>query len=90
MARAKAENAERRRRVLAHADLAARLTLPPYRLRSPEMWTGFVPPRIWQGQMNPSPIRRQLIEIAAEAYRREAGQQVPPVDVVEQQAGADA
>jgi hypothetical protein len=36
---------ERRERVLAHKDLASRLTEPPLRLGDPRHWNGWIPPR---------------------------------------------
>lgn len=68
---------ERRRRVLAHPDLAKRLCEPPYNLAAPEMWTGFVPPAevpvatYWRP--NNSPIRRQLIDILNAVAERDQG-----------------
>lgn len=61
-------------RVLAHPDLAERLTAPPLGYARPNQWTGYVPPRTWgrHNQLNPSPQRRALVEIAAEALRRDA------------------
>ncbi len=43
-AEARAAAAERRRRVLAHPDLAQRLTQQPLNFSSPGRWTGYVPP----------------------------------------------
>jgi len=41
----KRECQARRTRVLAHPDLAQRLTEPPLRLVRPECWNGYIPPR---------------------------------------------
>lgn len=38
-------SAARRARVLAHEDLAQRLTEPPLRLSHPTKWSGWIPPR---------------------------------------------
>jgi hypothetical protein len=90
-ANARADDAARRTRVLAHPDLAAKLLKPPigYRER-PDQWTGYVPPKLLaedicgpdcgrncgQGaqhlaRVNTSPRRKALVDIAAEAMRRE-------------------
>lgn len=78
LADAKRETQERRKRVLAHPDLAAQLTQPPLALTDPVKWNGYIPPRtLPSGDGNPydkvndSPVRRQLVAIAAEALRRE-------------------
>lgn len=72
-----AENARRRAAVLAHPDLAARLTEPPLRFTAPERWTGYIPPATWGGsrlhdQPNPAPERRALLALVAEAEARTA------------------
>ncbi len=64
------EAQQRRARVLAHPDLAERLCSSPLDYRAPEQWTGFVPPRLWGDQLNTSPQRRALVNLAAEALRR--------------------
>lgn len=78
VAAAKREAQERRKRVLAHPDLAAKLTHPPLNLTDPLMWNGYIPPKTLPGddgnpynEVNKSPIRQQLVEIATEALRRE-------------------
>lgn len=91
MANSRAESAARRARVLAHEDLAKRLTEPPLRLSNPQRWSGWIPPRTLAedtcaecardrracrgrphlARVNDSPYRRALVEIAAEALRRE-------------------
>lgn len=67
---ARDENDRRRRLVLAHEDLAKRLTEPPLAHSAPERWTGFVPPATCAGAINTSPVRAQLVAIVAEAERR--------------------
>lgn len=67
--------AERRARVLAHPDIAKRLTHPPMRYPSPEYWTGYIPgPKRGDDQPNNSPIRRQLLAIVQAVYEREQEQ----------------
>lgn len=93
VAKSKRESQARRERVLAHEDLAQRLTLPPLRLSAPSRWSGWIPPRLlaedacthcergsticrgWphRARVNDSPVRRQLVDIASEAMRRESG-----------------
>ncbi len=76
---------ERRERVLRHPDLAARLTQPPLNHSDPAMWNGYVPPATWgdywsgkhgEGKPKPnnSPERAALVDICAEALRRESSQ----------------
>lgn len=56
--------------VLAHPDLSKRLCLL-FGYKRPEVWNGFVPPRIGDdGRYNGSPYRAALIEIVAEALDR--------------------
>ena len=98
VARARQASAERRARVLAHPDLARRLTEPPLALHEPARWSGWIPPRLLAAQacpacnaggpawacrghehlapVNDSPFRVQLVEIAAEAMRRDAPAEV--------------
>jgi hypothetical protein len=74
--------AERRERVLAHPDLAQRLTEPPLEYTrttpggkqrpAPELWNGFVPPRTFNGALNDSPQRAALVAICEEAQARES------------------
>lgn len=76
-AEASAAAQKRRVRVLAHSDLAARLTQEPIGYTRPEQWNGYVPPRTWGGTVhreypNDSPRRAALVELAAEALRRES------------------
>jgi hypothetical protein len=95
-ARSKQDSAVRRARVLAHPDLARRLTDPPLRLSDPSRWSGWIPPKTLaeeccvhcagsnprppcrgcphRTRANDSPIRRQLVEIVAEALRRASDQ----------------
>jgi len=72
--------AERRKLVLAHPDLAVRLTEEPIGYERPEQWTGYVPPLIWNGELNDSARRAALAEICAEALRRYGGD-CPALDV---------
>lgn len=76
----------RRERVLRYPDLAKRLTEPPLNIPTPEMWTGYVPPARgpWGGSdgfgdvkvvANNSPARAVLVEISAEALRRDQDSQ---------------
>lgn len=65
-------SADRRYRVLQHDDLRAQLMDRPFGITDPDRWNGWIPPRLDQhGNLNTSPVRRQLVEIAAEAMRRE-------------------
>lgn len=70
--RARDEVRKRRERVLAHEDLAERLTQRPLCFARPDQWNGYVPPYHWRETPNTSPQRAALVDIAAEAYRREA------------------
>ena len=66
-------NKHRRGLVLAHADLAAKLTEPPLSFSSPEKWTGYIPPALTaEGAINPSPVRAALAALIAEAEKRAA------------------
>jgi hypothetical protein len=85
---ARAENAARRDRVLAHPDLAARL-VDALGITDPVRWSGWIPPktlpedvcnecragacgsRAHLARTNRTYQRRQLVDIAAEALRRE-------------------
>lgn len=85
-ARAHLENQQRRERVLRHPDLAARLCRPPLGFSRPENWNGFVAPRFLPDdrpfgapgperlRLNDSPRRAAIVEICAEALRREGEQ----------------
>lgn len=81
MAEARARSAERRIRVLAHPDLAARLTHRPLGYDDPHQWSGYVPPRTWHGKLNTAPQRQVLVDICAEALRRDGGDR-PALDVL--------
>lgn len=65
-----------RRLVLAHPDLAERLTLPPCGFSRPDVWTGYIAPELidinrhGDGIRNDSPCRAQLVALVAEAERR--------------------
>lgn len=66
--------ADRKARVAAHPDLAERLRRA-LRYRTFDQWTGFVPPtRDAEGNLNPSPVRAELIAILREIARREGSQ----------------
>lgn len=71
-ARHRAELADRKALVLRHPDLAARLCERPIGHSRPEVWNGWIPPEVWQGQRNDSPVRSALLDIVAEAERRES------------------
>lgn len=77
---ANADAAEYRKLVLAHPDLAARLTTPPCPSTSPDQWNGYIPPHMVLGkdrwQRNDSPQRVHLVAIVREAYVRKFGEQV--------------
>lgn len=70
LARASDEREHRRRLVLRHPDLAARLTQPPLPYTSPEHWGGHLGADTWTGRPNTSPQRTALLEIVAEAEQR--------------------
>jgi hypothetical protein len=64
-----------RRLVLAHPDLAQKLTEAPCRFATPEMWTGYIGPKWIEGRfgeavLNDSPYRAQLAGLVAEAEQR--------------------
>ncbi|GAA3384396.1 hypothetical protein [Streptomyces racemochromogenes] len=80
MAAARLENARRRGLVLRYPDLAARLTERPFRFPKPEFWTGFVPPAHWGQSINTDPTRRVLLELIAEAERRQAAPSHTPLE----------
>lgn len=87
--------AERRERVLAHPDLAARLTERPLKFARPDVWNGFVPPKYVpsrDGQrINDSPYRIALVDICAEAHRRfEDGGEQTHIEPGEQPAELEA
>lgn len=66
-----ARNAHQRTAILAHPDLAKKLTEPPISLARPEQWSGYIPPAVTcTNAINPSPVRAALWAIAAEAERR--------------------
>lgn len=84
-AAAVAEHAERRRLVLAHPDLAARLTQPPIGYREPAQWSGYIPPYMIEGPChagrntwtrNLSPVRVHLVAITHEAMARTYGEEI--------------
>lgn len=64
--------------VLAHQDLAERLTAPPLDCPTPAHWNGYIPPLMTcaaGGQRNESPQRAALIEICGDAMVRELGEE---------------
>ena len=61
-----------RDRVLALPELAKKLTLSPLDYAQPEQWNGFIPPEVWDGQVNDSPRRAALLAIVAELEQAEA------------------
>lgn len=64
-----------RETVLAHPDLAEKLTRPPLGYAQPSQWNGFVPPEKYDGQINDSPRRAALVAIVDEALARDAHRQ---------------
>jgi hypothetical protein len=76
---AREQNAERRARVLAHPDIAKRLTEHPLNYSAPEVWSGFIPPAEIgcclrcgsRDKRNPSPQRRALVAICQAVIDRE-------------------
>lgn len=80
MAVARTECARRRGLVLRHEDLAARLTQAPFRFSKPEGWNGFIPPAQWGQSINTDPSRRVLLELVAEAERRQARPQTTELE----------
>jgi hypothetical protein len=71
-ARAAVECQQRRRQILAHPDLAARV-VDILQLTAPEHWNGYVAPeQDCTGAPNRSPLRAALVEVVAEAEQREA------------------
>jgi dihydroorotase len=65
-------NAHRRGLVLAHADLAAKLTEQPLNFSQPERWTGFIPPAtLCTGALNTSPVRPALLALVYAAEQRQ-------------------
>lgn len=62
----------RRNVVLKYPDLAARLTQPPLDYARPDQWNGYVPPETYGNALNLCPRREALVEILAEAQRRDA------------------
>lgn len=73
------EDAEANRAaVLAHPDLAARLTQAPLEYAHPGQWNGFVPPAQFNEALNTSPRRQALVEIVTEAHTRQEQAQGRP------------
>lgn len=69
-AEAMARRDANRAAVLAHPDLAERLTQPPLKYPQPEQWHGGIGPETWNGSRNDSPRHAALAELVAEAMRR--------------------
>lgn len=61
----------RKAAVLAHDDLARRLTEPPLNFAQPTQWNGGIPPETYGGERNDSARRDALAELTAEAERRQ-------------------
>lgn len=80
---AEAARKARRAAVLAHPDLAERLTQPPLSYAKAEQWNGGIPPKHSPedagGRVKPndSPRRAALVEICEEAHRRTALERTP-------------
>ena len=64
-------NAARRALILRHPDIATRLTKQPLNFTAPEYWNGSLPPELWNQVRNDSPRRPALLEMVAEAEKRE-------------------
>jgi hypothetical protein len=66
-------HAHRRGLVLSCPDLATKLTEPPLKYKTPEQWTGFIPPATQcSGAVNTTPVRPALLALVEEAERRAA------------------
>lgn len=61
---------DRKAAVLAHPDLAARLTEDPLNFARADQWNGGIPPEMFNGERNDSPRRAALVELVDEATRR--------------------
>lgn len=74
------ECAEHRRLVLLYPDLAKRLTMPPLDFRTPDLWHGYIPPRMIPvgGGMtqNDSAQRVHIVALVREAMARTYGGEV--------------
>lgn len=87
-----AKCAARRERVLAHPQIAARLTEKPLSYNRPDAWNGWIPPSLVEeagtGRMviNRSPRRRALIDICTAVLQAEDQE---AAELAEQQARAD-
>lgn len=75
--RAKARCKANRGRLLAHPDLAEKLTKAPMNLPDPAMWNGYIPPEHWGGKYggarNDSGIRAFLVRLMDEVTAAERG-----------------
>lgn len=71
----------RRDRVLAHPDIAAKLTKPPLNYSKPEIWNGYIPPAttgaLVGARTNSSVVRKALIAICNEVVEREQSPDAP-------------
>lgn len=84
-AESKRESEARRARVLAHEDLAQRLTEPPLRLSHPLRWSGWIPPR-WMpeeacGHCNSSSGDRRCRDWKHDARRNDSAIRQQLVDI---------
>lgn len=76
-AEAREANEVRRACVLKHEDLRERLCQQPLNFARPEQWSGYVAPKTdpaeagGQSRINTASRRAALVEISAEALRRE-------------------
>jgi hypothetical protein len=70
LAEAGSRMAANRSAVLAHPDLARRLTEPPLNFPKPEQWRGNIGPDTFGGEHNDSARREALAELVDEATRR--------------------
>lgn len=76
MLQARQTTAANREAVLAHPDLAKKLTQPPLDYARPEQWNGFIPPKLIATEdgyeVNNSPRRHALNRLLEEALARKA------------------
>lgn len=71
-AAANARMARQKTAVLAHPDLAERLTMSPLNYTNPDQWNGGIPAEAFNGGNNDSPRRAALAGIVEEAMQRAA------------------
>lgn len=67
---AKRTVAENRAAVLRYPDLAAKLTESPIGYADAKQWNGYVPPREFNGAINPDGRRTALFDLVVEALTR--------------------